>query len=144
VHGLLDRFCLLDIAEISAITGFPAPTVAQLYYVLKDRYRINRLLNAVSRLEHEDRWSALARLGLRNDLYSAVRTLCIDVLAVCGPEVTADEAIARWEEANKPRLIRAAATLEETAETTHHTLATLSVAVRQINGLVSHSAPIPT
>ncbi len=73
-----------------------------------------------------------------------MRTLCIDVLAVCGPEVTADEAIARWEEANKPRLIRAAATLEETAETTHHNLATLSVAVRQINGLVSHSAPIPT
>jgi glutamate dehydrogenase len=144
VHGLLDRFCLLDIAEISAITGFPAPTVAQLYYVLKDRYRINRLLNAVSRLEHEDRWSALARLGLRNDLYSAVRTLCIDVLAVCGPEVTADEAVARWEEANKARLMRAAATLEETAETTDHTLATLSVAVRQINGLVSHSAPIPT
>jgi hypothetical protein len=34
--------------------------------------------------------------------------------------------------------------LEETAETTHHTLATLSVAVRQINGLVSHAAPIPT
>ena len=144
VHGLLDRFCLLDIAEISAITSFPAPTVAQLYYVLKDRYRINRLLNAVSRLEHEDRWSALARLGLRNDLYSAVRTLCIDVLAVCGPEVTADEAIARWEEANRPRLMRAPATLEETAETTDHSLATLSVAVRQINGLVSHSAPIPT
>ena len=144
VHGLLDRFCLLDIAEISAITGFPAPTVAQQYYVLKDRYRINRLLNAVSRLEHEDRWSALARLGLRNDLYSAVRTLCIDVLAVCGPEVTADEAIARWEEANRPRLMRAAATLEETAETTERSLATLSVAVRQINGLVSHSAPIPT
>jgi glutamate dehydrogenase len=144
VHGLLDWFCLLDIAEISAITGFAAPTVAQLYYVLKDRYRINRLLNAVSRLGHEDRWSALARLGLRNDLYSAVRTLCIDVLAVCGPEVTADEAIARWEEANKPRLTRAAATLEETAETTDHTLATLSVAVRQINGLVTHSAPIPT
>ena len=43
-----------------------------------------------------------------------------------------------------PRLTRAAATLEETAETAGHSLATLSVAVRQINGLVSHSAPIPT
>jgi glutamate dehydrogenase len=90
------------------------------------------------------RFGAVARGGLRNDLYSAVRTLCIDVLAVCGPEVTADEAIARWEEANKPRLMRVAATLEETAETTDHSLATLSVAVRQINGLVSHSAPVPT
>ena len=75
VAGLLDAFSLLDICEIAASSGETPELVAELYFALSERFEVDRMLNRITQLPREDRWSALARMSLRYDLYSALALL---------------------------------------------------------------------
>ncbi|MGV9817616.1 NAD-glutamate dehydrogenase [Nocardia xishanensis] len=137
VFDLLNMFPLLDIADIADITDRDGEEVGALYYALNDHLKIDWLLQAVSHLERGDRWHALARLALRDDMYGSLRSLTLDVLSAGEPEETADEKIAYWESKNQSRLGRARAALSELFESGAHDLATLSVAARQVRSMVS-------
>ena len=91
---------------------------------------------AVAALDRNDRWYALARLSLRDELYSSLRAITLDVLADTLPEESADEKIAHWEQANASRLTRARSSLTEIARLGRADLATVSVAARQIRSMV--------
>ncbi|MBF6317663.1 NAD-glutamate dehydrogenase [Nocardia cyriacigeorgica] len=137
VYGLLNLFPLLDVIDIADITDRTGDEVGALYYALNEHLKIDWLLEAVSHLERGDRWHALARLALRDDMYSSLRSLTLDVLSGGDPEETADEKIAYWESKNQSRLGRARAALSELFESGTHDLATLSVAARQVRSMVS-------
>ncbi|MFE9323967.1 NAD-glutamate dehydrogenase [Nocardia sp. NPDC052278] len=137
VFGLLNLFPLLDVLDIADITDRSGEEVGSLYYALNDHLKIDWLLQAVSHLERGDRWHALARLALRDDMYGSLRSLTLDVLSGGDPEETADEKIAYWESKNQSRLGRARAALSELFESGTHDLATLSVAARQVRSMVS-------
>ncbi|MFC9895112.1 NAD-glutamate dehydrogenase [Nocardia sp. NPDC127579] len=137
VYGLLNLFPLLDVIDIADITDRGGDEVGALYYALNDHLKIDWLLQAVSHLERGDRWHALARLALRDDMYGSLRSLTLDVLSAGDPEETADEKIAYWESKNQSRLGRARAALAELFESGTHDLATLSVAARQVRSMVS-------
>ncbi|MFD0363972.1 NAD-glutamate dehydrogenase [Nocardia sp. GCM10030253] len=137
VFGLLNLFPLLDVLDIADITDRSGDEVGSLYYALNDHLKIDWLLQAVSHLERGDRWHALARLALRDDMYGSLRSLTLDVLSGGDPEETADEKIAYWESKNQSRLGRARAALSELFESGTHDLATLSVAARQVRSMVS-------
>ncbi|WP_328391647.1 NAD-glutamate dehydrogenase [Nocardia sp. NBC_00416] len=137
VFGLLHLFPLLDVLDIADITDRSGDEVGALYYALNEHLKIDWLLEAVSHLERGDRWHALARLALRDDMYSSLRSLTLDVLSGGDPEETADEKIAYWESKNQSRLGRARAALAELFESGTHDLATLSVAARQVRSMVS-------
>jgi glutamate dehydrogenase len=149
-YGLADRaagglysFGLLDVTEIAEIAeadhgGDPEDVaeVAQLYYALSDHLGLHGLLTAVAGLSRRDRWDALARLTLRDELYSSLRAVTLDVLAHTDDTETADEKIAHWEQANASRLTRARTALAEIARSGRTDLATVSVAARQIRSMV--------
>ncbi|MET9487878.1 NAD-glutamate dehydrogenase [Nocardia sp. NPDC006630] len=137
VFGLLNLFPLLDVIDIADITDREGDEVGALYYALNDHLKIDWLLQAVSHLERGDRWHALARLALRDDMYGSLRSLTLDVLSAGDPEETAEEKIAYWESKNQSRLGRARAALSELFESGTHDLATLSVAARQVRSMVS-------
>ncbi|QLY30304.1 NAD-glutamate dehydrogenase [Nocardia huaxiensis] len=137
VFGLLNLFPLLDVIDIADITDRSGDEVGALYYALNDHLKIDWLLQAVSHLERGDRWHALARLALRDDMYGSLRSLTLDVLSAGDPEETAEEKIAYWESKNQSRLGRARAALSELFESGTHDLATLSVAARQVRSMVS-------
>ncbi|MFC6013137.1 NAD-glutamate dehydrogenase [Nocardia lasii] len=137
VFGLLGLFPLLDIVDLADITDRDGAEVGALYYALNEHLKIDWLLEAVSHLERGDRWHALARLALRDDMYGSLRSLTLDVLSAGDPEETADEKIAYWESKNQSRLGRARAALSELFESGTHDLATLSVAARQVRSMVS-------
>ncbi|WP_227999184.1 NAD-glutamate dehydrogenase [Nocardia australiensis] len=137
VFGLLNLFPLLDVLDIADIADRSGEEVGSLYYALNDHLKIDWLLQAVSHLERGDRWHALARLALRDDMYGSLRSLTLDVLSAGDPEETADEKIAYWESKNQSRLGRARAALSELFESGTHDLATLSVAARQVRSMVS-------
>ncbi|MFC4376943.1 NAD-glutamate dehydrogenase [Nocardia halotolerans] len=137
VFGLLSLFPLLDVVDIADIAERDGAEVGSLYYALNDHLKIDWLLEAVSHLERGDRWHALARLALRDDMYGSLRSLTLDVLSAGDPEETADEKIAYWESKNQSRLGRARAALSELFESGTHDLATLSVAARQVRSMVS-------
>ncbi|MFE3190581.1 NAD-glutamate dehydrogenase [Nocardia sp. NPDC059240] len=137
VFGLLNQFPLLDVLDIADITDRSGEEVGALYYALNDHLKIDWLLQAVSHLERGDRWHALARLALRDDMYGSLRSLTLDVLSAGDPEETAEEKIAYWESKNQSRLGRARSALSELFESGTHDLATLSVAARQVRSMVS-------
>ncbi|MBY0441399.1 MAG: NAD-glutamate dehydrogenase, partial [Mycobacteriaceae bacterium] len=135
----LYRFSLLDIIDIADVTDIDAAEVADTYFALMDRLGTDGLLTAVSQLPRGDRWHALARLVIRDDIYASLRSLCFDVLAVGEPNESGEQKIAEWEHVSASRVERARRTLTEIYASGHKDLATLSVAARQIRRMTRTS-----
>jgi len=135
----LYRYSLLDIIDIADITEVDSAEVADTYFALMDRLGTDGLLTAVSELPRHDRWQSLARLAIRDDIYSSLRSLCFDVLAVGEPDENGEEKIAEWEHISASRVERASRTLREIQESGAMDLATLSVAARQIRRMTRTS-----
>ena len=131
----LYQYSLLDVIDIADIADRDAGEVADTYFALMDYLGTDGLLTAVSGLPRDDRWHALARLAIRDDIYGSLRALCFDVLAVGEPAESAQEKIAEWEQSSGSRVPRARRTLAEIYQSDASDLATLSVAARQIRSM---------
>ena len=132
----LYQYSLLDVIDVADIAERDPAEVADVYFALMDYLGTDSLLTAVSGLPRDDRWHALARLAIRDDVYGSLRALCLDVLAVGEPGETGEEKIAEWEHTNSSRLARARRTLAEIYAGDARDLATLSVAARQIRSMI--------
>ena len=123
VFGLLD---VADVAELGErdVSGVgtdqerEVASVAELYFALSAHLDIDPMLGSVSDLERGDRWHALARLALRDDLYASLREITLDVLRGSDPGVGVDEEIARWEQENSSRSARSVSYTHLTLPTT--------------------------
>src|ERR1700741_677947 len=112
IASLLNTYSLLDITEVSELAERDAGLdternpweTADLYYALSDHLNIDSMLTSVSALERGNRWHALARLALRDDMYSSLRAITLDVLRQRDPGTSADAKIANWERTNASRL----------------------------------------
>ncbi|HEX4705045.1 MAG TPA: NAD-glutamate dehydrogenase, partial [Pseudonocardiaceae bacterium] len=137
-YGLLD---VIDIAELAEREGGGLGVerthqeTAELYFALSEHLDIDRMLSSVSALERGNRWHALARLALRDDLYSSLRAITVDVLRHSDLGTSADDKIDKWEESNASRLERARASLAEIRRANKLDLPTLSVAARQVRAM---------
>jgi len=139
VSSGLYQYSLLDIIDVADILDRDEAEVADTYFALMDHLGTDGLLTAVSGLPRDDRWHSLARLAIRDDIYSSVRALTLDVLAVGEPDETGEEKIAEWQHTSASRLERARRTLDEIYADDVHDLATLSVAARQIRNMTRTS-----
>jgi len=135
--SLLNEFQLLDITEISTQVGSAPAEVAPVYTTLSERYAVDAMLTRISQLDRGDRWQALARAALRYDLYAALESLTVAVITA-SPNVRMDplERIEAWERANTAAVARATQTLEEVRRLEKGDLASLSVALRTLRGVV--------
>ena len=138
--AMMYGYSLLDIVELTELAERDREEreqleVATLYYGLSEHLGIDLALTSVSALERGDRWHALARLALRDDLYGSLRAITLDALREAGPGTSVHDAIAAWEQANASRLVRARAALHEVGTAGQLDLATLSVVSRQLRGL---------
>ena len=138
--ALLDAFGLLDVVEVAQATGADAEDVAALYFMLSERYEVDRMLTRITGLPRDDRWSALARAALRSDLYSALTGMTRRVLETTRGISEPLERIEAWESQQAEGLARARATLDEIGALEEFDLATLSVALRTIRTLVAQGA----
>jgi glutamate dehydrogenase len=145
VAAQLDTYSLLDVIEIAELAEREGASVgvershqetAQLYYALSEHLEIDQLLSSVSELERGNRWHALARLALRDDLYSSLRAITVDVSSNSDPGDSPDDKIAKWEQLNTSRLERARSALAEIRRVNRLDLPTLSVAARQVRAMV--------
>ncbi|WP_258174820.1 NAD-glutamate dehydrogenase [Actinopolyspora mortivallis] len=144
IGTLLDTFALLDITEITELAereaGVPTERSpresAELYFALSEYLDMERMLVSVGELERGNRWHALARLALRDDLYTSLRAIAVDVLRSGDPGESPEDKIAHWEAANASRIGRARSSLEEIKQAGKQDLATLSVAARQLRSMV--------
>ncbi|MEY1675957.1 NAD-glutamate dehydrogenase [Gordonia sp. ABKF26] len=136
VAASLHRFCLLDIIDAAEIADRDAAEVGELYFAVMEHFELEQLLTAVSGLEYGDRWHALARLAVRDDMHGALRALTLKILEVSEPEESTAEKIAEWESSQSSRLSRVRSVLREIDETGTADLATLTVAARQLRSVI--------
>ncbi len=129
-------FSILDIFDVAAETDRDLVETAGLYYALSAHLDFDHMLTQVSNLARGDRWHALARQAIRDDLYRSMRFITADVLSTTGTGSDPGAKIAQWEQQNASLLARARATLGEIARAGAGDLAALSVAAREIRSLV--------
>jgi glutamate dehydrogenase len=138
--ALMYGYSLLDVVELTELSERDREPrepleVAALYYGLSEHLGVDLALTSVSALERGDRWHALARLALRDDLYGSLRAITLDALREAAPGTSVADGIAQWEQANASRLVRARTALHEVGTAGQLDLATLSVVSRQLRGL---------
>ncbi|MEV4279740.1 NAD-glutamate dehydrogenase [Actinoplanes xinjiangensis] len=132
-------FGLLDILETASAINRDPGEVAQVYFVLSERFGVDALLSHISRLPRGDRWQTLARMALRYDLYAALAALTAEVLQSTDSTAAPEDRVSEWEQVNAASIARASNAMGNVADTPAE-LAALSVLLRQIRTLVKTSS----
>ncbi len=142
VAGMPALVSVFDIVEVADATGHEPETVMSTYFQLGSRLQLGWLRDRILELPRADRWQALARAALRDDLYSLHRALTQDVLEVGeGADGDAaiehgDAAIEQWEQRNKPTLNRSLGILADIKASRNYDTTTLPVALREVRNLL--------
>ena len=131
-----ESYALLDIAEYVHRTSIAPAKVAETYFVLYDLFGVDSLLNRITKLPRSDRWQALARAAMRDDLYTTIMDLTGNILDAHGDIEDPAERVAAWEEANAANLDRAKTMFEEVNSLERDDMASLSVALRLLRSIV--------
>ncbi|MET0764731.1 MAG: NAD-glutamate dehydrogenase [Blastococcus sp.] len=137
VAALPALFSALDVIDVASATGRDWEQVATVYLALGHHLQLDWLSERILRLPRDDRWQALARAALRDDLFSVRAALTAEVLQADGGGQASDERIRRWLGDDQQAVSRCLAVLRDIAADDRADLATLSVALREVRGLVS-------
>jgi glutamate dehydrogenase len=138
---LLDSYSLLDVVEIASDLDRTPGDVAEVYFKMSERFGIDGMLNRVAQLARDDRWDALARGALRDDLYAVLEAFTRnafeseDDLDGDGT-VSAAERIESWCRVNADGVARAESQLTGILGLEKPTIAALSVALRSLRSVV--------
>lgn len=147
--GQFESYGLLDVVLLARQSGHELQEVAEVYFNLYDRFGIDDLLERITALSREDRWQALARAALREDLYALLVDVVAAVLDTDPEEQTTTtagtaDATARldaWYRNNESRLARARGFLEEMERSdAEDDIATMTVALRQMRAITSRQS----
>jgi glutamate dehydrogenase len=137
VAALPAFFSALDVIDVARATGREREQVAAVYFALGQPLQLNWLRERILRLPRDDRWQALARAALRDDLYAVRASLTAEVLRAGDAAQDSAELVQWWFEHNQPAVRRCLGVLRDVAADDRVDLATLSVALREVRGLVS-------
>jgi glutamate dehydrogenase len=130
VASLGPLFASFDIVEVVEETGLDVEQVAAVHFRLGSALELTWLRDAIIALPREDRWAALARAALRDDLFSLQRALTAAVLRA---DPSGD--VGAWVAAN-PASERCLQTLADIRAGKTFDLTTLPVAVREVRNLI--------
>jgi glutamate dehydrogenase len=134
----------LDLVDVTTATGVGFQEVARVYFAIDDRLDLHALRGCIAALPRDERWDALARRALWEDLQSEHRSLTLDVLQESGDGSVA-ERVRAWLAHNAAAVERTGHVLADVRAGDATDLATLSVAVREIRNLIeATSSPTVT
>jgi glutamate dehydrogenase len=139
VAGLATLFSTFDIVEVATEAGLEVEEVAAVHFRLGERLELHWLRDRIVALPRDDRWRALARAALRDDLYSLHRSLTAEVLRSAEPGGSVSERVDAWVERN-PASERCQQTLAEIRVGHVFDTTTLPVAVREVRNLLQAGA----
>jgi glutamate dehydrogenase len=129
IAGLATMFSTFDVVEVADDAGLEVEQVAAVHFRLGERLELHWLRDRIVGLPRDDRWRALARAALRDDLYSLHRSLTAEVLRQ--PDRDPDA----WIDRN-PAAERCMQTLAEIRVGHVFDTTTLPVAVREVRNLL--------
>jgi glutamate dehydrogenase len=132
---------VLDLVEVSAATDLSLDEVMAVYFAIDDRLDLHSLRARIAGLPRKERWEALARRALWEDLQSEHRELTADILGE-SENGSGAERVGTWVTHNAHAVERCEQMLADVKAGDAFDLATLSVAVREIRNLIeATSAP---
>jgi len=129
----------LDLVEIAATTGVGFDEASGVYFAVGDRLELHALRERIAALPREERWDALARRALWEDLHGEQRALAADVLSESAYAPVA-ERVSAWLAHNAAAVERCMQVIADATTGGAADLATLSVAVREIRNLIEATA----
>ena len=135
VASLGTMFAALDIVQVADETGLDVESVAAVHFQLGSRLQLHWLRDRIVELPRDDRWRALARAALRDDLYGLHRALTAEVLRSDGRPEDPAALVSGWIERN-PASERCLETLADIRVGRTFDLTTLPVAVREVRNLI--------
>ncbi|HTU85996.1 MAG TPA: NAD-glutamate dehydrogenase [Solirubrobacteraceae bacterium] len=140
--GMPSMLALFDIVEVATATERDPADVLEVYFRVGSRLELNWLRDRIIDLPRANRWQALARASLRDDLFNLYRELTRKVLdagAQSGPvgeQIPGEAAIEAWSERNAETLERALGMVAEIRASRIYDNTTLPVALREIRALL--------
>ncbi|MDQ6605390.1 MAG: NAD-glutamate dehydrogenase [Actinomycetota bacterium] len=132
---------VFDIVEVAGAVKREPEVVMVTYFRLGSKLQLNWLRDRIIELPRGNRWQALARAALRDDLYSLARALTQEALETGGPCAGAEHAIEAWSRRHQPGLERCLAMLADIRASRAYDTTTLPVALRQVRNLIQGSSP---
>ena len=133
MQALLSVF---DIVVEAAATDCPQELVMDVYFDIGARLGLDWLRDRILELPRDDRWQALARTALRDDLYRLHRSLTRDVLSVA-PAEEGEGPVDAWLRRNRPAVERSMAILADVRASREYDTTTLPVALRELKNLLA-------
>ncbi len=134
--GMPSLYSVFDIVEVAASSGRDQDMVMTVYAGLGSRVGLNWLRDRIIELPRTNRWQALARAALREDLYGVHRSLAQEVIEAAGAQADGEEAIDAWVERNEVAVERCMAILADINASRAYDTTTLPVALREVRNLI--------
>jgi glutamate dehydrogenase len=126
---------VFDVVAVAEMTGREFDDVMHTYFRLGYRLELGWLRERIYALPRDNRWQALARAALRDDLLSAHRELTREVLDAADGK-RAEAAIDAWISQHEGAVERSLSTLAEIRASRTYDTTTLPVALREVRTLV--------
>jgi glutamate dehydrogenase len=137
VAVLQPAYVLLGVVETAERLDVDPVDVARVHFALGERLGLSSVIDRVLALPRRDRWAAMARAAVRDDLHAVHAQLTGQVLVSTPAHEPAPTRVALWEEADETRVAAAARTLEEICADDTSDLARVAVGLRVVRGLVN-------
>jgi glutamate dehydrogenase len=134
VASMPSLLSLFDIVEESEATGRSQPVVTATYFGLGSLLRLDWLRDRILELPRGDRWQALARTALRDDLYRLHRAVIREALVTS--KTGRSDQVRTWQERHAAGLQRALRVIEEVEASGQYDSVTLPVVLRELNSLL--------
>ena len=137
----------LDIVEVANGLDLSVQQVAGVYYALGEKLEFTWLHEQIVDLPRSNRWQAMSRAALRDDLYSQHRLLTRNVLLQTDVQTgDAESRVDEWMSQNTASILRSRQILADLKTADKADFAMLPVAMREIRGMstmdTSQSTPV--
>ncbi|MCK5718564.1 MAG: NAD-glutamate dehydrogenase [Thiomargarita sp.] len=125
---------VFDIVEVTNNTAIKLEKVAAVYFLLGTQLELYWLRDHIAKLPRDNRWTALSRSALRDELYRTHRELTMVILKEESVDLTPKEQIATWMDSKKMQ--RYQQILADVNRVKKPDLSMLLVALREVRNLL--------
>ncbi len=127
----------LDIVRIAGVTGLAIEVAAAGFFAVGDRFGFDWLRHAAAKLSTDTAWDKLAISAVTEELGAQQADMAARILASRKKGQELPQALEAWAETRRPLVARAEQLMGELGALAHPTLAMLTVASRQLRGLLA-------
>ncbi len=130
-----DLLSALAVVEVAAGAAIPVETAASVYFELAEKLDLHWLRDRIAALPRDNRWQALSRAALRDDLHAQLSALTLDTLRLDGGGADPAGRVDVWLRRNRIPAARCRQIIADLMNAGHTDFTMLSVAMGEIRTL---------